>query len=120
MLDSVDDVEVVGEAEDGQEAIDMVESLEPDVVVMDISMPRLDGLEATERIRAMNETAEVLILSIHANPTFVRQALRKGARGYVLKRTLSAELLSALYQVHGGERFLSQQLESSGTDYTAG
>lgn len=117
MLDAVDDVEVVGEAEDGQEAIDMVESLEPDVVVMDISMPRLDGLEATERIRDMNETA-VLILSMHANPTFVRQALRRGARGYVLKRTLSDELVSALYQVHGGERFLSQQLESSATDYT--
>jgi DNA-binding NarL/FixJ family response regulator len=114
-LDLIDDLEVVGEAEDGEEAIALVESLNPDVVIMDISMPRLDGLKATEYIQAMKTTTKVLVLSIHADPTFVHEALRNGARGYVLKRTLSEELLPALYRVNEGELFLSQTLrESSG------
>lgn len=114
-LDLIDDLEVVGEAEDGEEAIALVESLNPDVVIMDISMPRLDGLKATEHIQAMKTTTKVLVLSMHADPTFVHEALRKGARGYVLKRTLSEELLPALYRVNEGELFLSQTLrESSG------
>lgn len=116
MLDSADDIEVVGEAEDGQEAITLVESLNPDVVVMDISMPRLDGLKATERIQAAKTATQVLILSIHANPTFVRQALSKGARGYILKRTLSKDLLPALYRVNEGELYFSQALDESVTD----
>lgn len=112
MLDAVEDVEVVGEAEDGQEAIALVESLDPDIVIMDISMPRLDGLKATRRIRAMKTATQVLILSIHPNPTFVRQAMRGGARGYLLKRALSKELLPALYQVSAGELYLSQALDN--------
>lgn len=112
MLDAVEDVEVVGEAEDGQEAIALVESLDPDIVIMDISMPRLNGLKATRRIRAMKTATQVLILSIHPNPTFVRQAMRGGARGYLLKRALSKELLPALYQVSAGELYLSQALDN--------
>lgn len=113
MLDVVDEVEVVGEAEDGHEAIALVESLNPDVVIMDISMPRLDGITATGRIQALETATQVLILSIHPNPTFVRQALRQGARGYVLKRALSEELLPALYQVSEGDLYLSRALDDS-------
>jgi two-component system response regulator NreC len=112
ILDSVDDIEFVGEAEDGQEAVNLLESLKPDIVVMDISMPRLDGLEATEQIQARNTTTQVLILSIHASPTFVRQALSRGARGYILKRTLSKDLLPALYRVNQGELYFSQAVEA--------
>lgn len=117
MLDSADDVEVVGEAEDGREAIALVESLDPDIVIMDISMPRLDGLKATGRIRALKTATQVLILSMHDNPTFVRQALRRGARGYLLKRALSEELLPALYQVSAGELYLSRALDDSVTGH---
>ena len=116
MLDAIDDVEVVGEAEDGQEAITLTEALEPDVVIMDISMPGVDGLKATEAIQALDTPTRVLILSMYATPTFVRQALRNGARGYVLKRTLSDELIPALHQVHEGRRFLSHLLNTSAVD----
>lgn len=117
MLDAVDEVQIVGEAEDGHEAIALVESLNPDVVIMDISMPRLDGITATRRIQALETATQVLILSIHPNATFVRQALRHGARGYVLKRALSEELLPALYQVSEGDLYLSQALDDSVTGH---
>lgn len=110
ILDSTSDVKVVGEAENGVEAIDLVESLSPDVVIMDVSMPQMNGLKATERIRAMGKDVRILILSMHNNPTFVRQALRNGARGYVLKRTLARELLPALYRVNEGKRYLGQMI----------
>lgn len=113
MLDAVDDLEVVGEAANGQEALELAGDLHPDVVLMDISMPYMDGLEATEAIQDLADAPHVLILSMYPTPTFVHQALRKGARGYVLKRTLADELLPALYRVHDGERFLSQSLDTS-------
>lgn len=113
MLDAVDDLEVVGEAADGQEAIELAGNLNPDLVLMDISMPHMDGLQATEAIQDLTDPPRVLILSMYATPTFVHQALRKGACGYVLKRTLSDELLPALYHVYEGERFLSESLDTS-------
>lgn len=116
MLDAIDGMEVVGEAKDGLEAITLVENLNPDVVIMDISMPSLDGLKATAAIQAMKTTARVLILSMYGTPTFVRQALRNGALGYVLKRTLSDELVPALYRVYEGKRFLSRLLDDSASD----
>ena len=112
MLDSAKEIEVVGEAKDGQEAIDLADGLEPDVVIMDISMPRLDGLRATEFIRRTKKAIQVLILSMHDNPTFVRQALRRGAGGYVLKRALAEELLPAIHRVRRGKLFLSQELRT--------
>jgi two-component system response regulator NreC len=117
MLDAVDGLKVIGEAEDGREAINLVEELKPDVVIMDISMPNVDGLQATQVIHDMDTDAHVLILSMYATPTFVRQALRNGAAGYVLKRTLSDELLPALYRVHEGKRFLSHLLDQSAADF---
>lgn len=119
MLDAIDDVEIVGEAEDGQEAVDLVEKTNPDVVLMDISMPRMDGLKATERIQTMKTAAQVLILSMYANTTFVRQALRKGARGYLLKRTFSEELLPALNRVNEGELYLSPDIDGLTPDDAA-
>lgn len=116
MLDSVSDIKVVGEAEDGQEAVTLAGSLTPDVVIMDVSMPHLNGLKATERIRSMGIDTQILILSMHNNATFVRRALRSGARGYVLKRSIANELLPALYRVSEGERYLSQMINGLALD----
>ena len=96
LLDRVDDIDGVGEAGDGYEAIQQVQDLNPDVLVMDIAMPRLNGTQATERIRSMDVATQVVILSMYSDETLVRQALRCGARGYLLKRSVTEELLLAV------------------------
>jgi PAS domain S-box-containing protein len=88
-----------GEAVDGRDAIEKAQLLRPDVVVMDISMPRLNGLDATREIKRLVPTAEVIILSQHENPEMIRQAAQAGARGYVAKSSVSSELVSALTKV---------------------
>ncbi|MCI0579716.1 MAG: response regulator transcription factor, partial [Chloroflexi bacterium] len=93
-----------------QEAVDLAEKLRPDVIVMDISMPQLDGIEATERIQAMKLPSQVVILSMYANANLVRQALKKGARAYLLKRSATEELLLAVQKVVNGEVYLSQMV----------
>ena len=107
LLEKAADIEVVGEAEDGQEAVEMAERLTPDVLVMDISMPRLNGTQATERIHSRGLATQVVILSMHADETIVRQALRYGAKGYVLKRAVAEELLLAVRAAHLGDTYLS-------------
>ncbi len=107
LLEKADDIEVVGEAEDGQEAVEMAERLTPDVMVMDISMPRLNGTQATERIHSRGLATQVVILSMHADETIVRQALRYGAKGYVLKRAVAEELLLAVRAAKLGDTYLS-------------
>lgn len=116
LLEQAQDVEVVGEAADGSEAVALARALQPDVVVMDVAMPQLDGIKATERIRDLNLPTQVLILSIYADSILVEQALRKGARGYLLKRAASEELLPAIHQVQNGEIYLGRSL----TGLTAG
>jgi PAS domain S-box-containing protein len=96
---------VCGEAVDGQDAIDKARELKPDVIVMDVSMPRLNGLEATRRVRSLLPDCEVLILSEHENPEMARQALKAGARGYVVKGSVSEHLISALTKVSRREYF---------------
>ena len=113
LLEKADDIEVVGEAEDGQEAVEMAERLTPDVLVMDISMPRLNGTQATERIHSRGLATQVVILSMHADETIVRQALRYGAKGYVLKRAVAEELLLAVRAAHLGDAYLSPPIAGS-------
>src|ERR1700756_5097919 len=96
---------VCGEATDGQDAIDKARDLRPDLIVMDISMPRLNGLEATRQLRSILPDCEVLILSQHENPDMARQALKAGARGYVVKSSVSKDLISALTKVSRKEYF---------------
>jgi DNA-binding NarL/FixJ family response regulator len=103
-------VEVVGEANSGREAIELVASHQPDVVFMDISMPGLNGLEATERIIKASPKMRVIILSRHDNEEYVWRALKVGASGYLLKQAAIAELKSALQRVAGGEIYLSQEI----------
>ena len=102
VLEEIDGLEVVGEAGDGIEALDMVISLSPDVVVLDINMPERSGLEVTMALREEEHPARVLVLSMHDDPEYVLQAVRAGADGYVLKDVSPAELRDAIIAVHEG------------------
>jgi DNA-binding NarL/FixJ family response regulator len=113
LLDKADDMKVVGEAADGQDAIDLVAHLNPDVLVMDISMPRLSGTQAIERLRSQQATTRVLILSMYSDEAVVRQVLRNGARGYLLKNALAEELLQAIRAANRGATYLSPAISES-------
>ncbi len=110
LLEKAGDIEVVGEAADGQEALALVARLLPDVLVLDIAMPHLNGVEAVGRLRGLEVKTKALILSMYADETLVRQALRNGAKGYLLKRAVSDELLLAVRAVSRGDTFLSPEV----------
>ena len=100
------DIEVVGEAGDGQQALDLVASLRPQVVIMDISMPGMGGVEATQRLKAKHPEVQVLALTMHEDETYVFQLLRAGAAGYVLKRAAAQDLVQAVRAAAKGDAFL--------------
>ena len=99
--------EVVAEAEDGETGLRRADETQPDVVMLDLSMPRLSGLETTRRLKRQRPQTQVLILSMHEDEEFVAQALQAGASGYVLKRSMEDELFLALRAVAGGNVFVS-------------
>lgn len=107
LLEQEDDVTVMGEAADGQQAIDLVRKLAPDVVVMDISMPTLNGIDAARQILAQSPETRVLALSVHAGRRFVEDMLRAGAAGYVLKESAPEELVQAIRALSQGRIYLS-------------
>jgi DNA-binding NarL/FixJ family response regulator len=107
LLERAEDIEVVGEAADGQEAVELAERLAPDVVVMDIAMPRMDGSQALVRVRALDVAIQVIMLSMYSDEALVRQALRHGAKGYLLKRSVTEELLLAIRAASQGDTYLS-------------
>jgi two-component system response regulator NreC len=107
LLDDQADIEVIGEAQDGQATVKMTAQLQPDVVVMDIAMPLLNGLEATRQIQRDFPQVKVLILTMHENEEYIRQVLAAGALGYVLKDAAARDLLSAIRAVYQGEAVLS-------------
>ena len=106
LLEREDDIEVVGEAADGREAVRLATQLCPDVVVMDVSMPLLNGIEATRQIRRDCPGARVLTLTVHETKDYVAQLLAAGASGYIIKRAGGDELVSAIRAVQRGEAFL--------------
>jgi len=101
------DMEIVGEAGNGREALELAEKLQPDVVVMDVAMPELNGIEATRRLAASSPRTRVLALSMYKDSVYVREILRAGARGYLLKDAIDRDLLAAVRAVAGGEGYLS-------------
>jgi len=101
------DIDVVGEAANGQDALDLARTTLPDVMVMDITMPELTGIEATAQIRSLGLPTQVVILSMHADPALIREALRVGALGYVLKGSVADELLLAVRSAHRGASYLT-------------
>lgn len=107
LLGDFDDVQVVGEASDGRQALELVGEHRPELVLMDISMPGLNGLEATQRLAKEHPQVRVIVLSMHTSEHHVLQALRAGARGYVLKGAMPRELELAIGAVSRGEIFLS-------------
>jgi two-component system response regulator NreC len=107
LLESQPDLKVVGEASRGEEAIEKAVQLQPDIVLMDIAMPGIGGIEATRRIRERLPNTNVLALTMHDNEEYFFAALKAGASGYVLKECEPQELLSAIYAVHQGNAFLS-------------
>ena len=113
LLEKADDIEVVGEAGDGQEAVELVERLAPDVLVTDIAMPSLSGSQAVGRVRALGMATQVVILTMYSDEMLVRQALQNGARGYLLKRSVTEELLLAVRAASRGEIYLSPAVSPS-------
>lgn len=113
LLQNAADIEVIGEAANGQEAVDVAAQLAPDVVVMDLSMPRLDGIQATERLMELDNSPQVVILSMHADTIIVRQLLKMGIKGYLQKDAISDELLLAIRTASQGKLFLSPTISDS-------
>ncbi len=116
MLDAQSDIEVIGEAANGREAVEKAEQLHPDVVVMDVTMPVLNGIEAVRQMVKVAPTIRVLALSMHKDAVYVREMLRAGAKGYLLKDCQEADLLSAVRAVYSGKGWLSPDISDAVLD----
>jgi DNA-binding NarL/FixJ family response regulator len=110
------DMEIAGEAANGREAVELAEKIKPDVVVMDVAMPELNGIEATRRLAASAPHTRVLALSMHKDSVYVREILRAGARGYLLKDSPAQDMLAAVRAVAGGEGYISPAVSSAVLD----
>jgi two-component system, NarL family, response regulator NreC len=110
LLERQPNLEVVGECENGREAVELAASVRPDVVVMDVGMPVLNGIEATKAIVSKQPATAVVILSMHADESYVMRALKAGARGYLLKDSAAADLIGAIQAVSQGKSFFSPKV----------
>ncbi len=115
LLDTVESMlasefEVIGRVQDGQALIDAVDQLKPDVLVVDISMPIVNGIAAVQRLKDSGSQAQVVFLTIHEELDYVRAALATGARGYVVKPRMASDLSLAIKEVHAGRRYLSPSI----------
>lgn len=121
LIESQQDLTVVGCLTDGREALQKISELIPNVIIMDVTMPELNGIDATRLIKERAPATQVLILSMHSNQEYVLRALQAGASGYLLKKNASDEVLAAIRAVHAGRRFLSWQIsENMIDDYLQG
>lgn len=110
LLEKAGDIHVIGEASNGHEAMEMTEALKPDVLIMDIMMPRMNGIQAAENIHEMKLSTHILLLSMYSDEGFVHQALQYGVKGYVLKSSVSDELLEAVRSVASGKTYFSSSI----------
>ncbi len=110
LLTGINDMEIVGEANNGKELLDKMEQATPDIILMDISLPDLSGIELTRILLQQWPTTKVLILSMYTNEDFIFNALKAGARGYLPKNTSRHELLDALYTIHTGQEYLGSTI----------
>lgn len=110
LLEAQGDITVVGEASNGRKAITLASELNPDVVVMDIAMPRLNGIDAARHILSICPTTQVIILSMYASTEHIYRAMQAGVQGYVLKESVGEDVGEAIRVVHSGGRYLSQQI----------
>ena len=116
ILEAQGDIIVVGDAADGRQAVRRVQQLRPDVAVIDIAMPELNGIEATHEIRQTRPTTQVVILSMHSTAEHIFRALEAGALGYLLKESAGREVVDAVRAVHAGRRYLSQRIADTVVD----
>jgi DNA-binding NarL/FixJ family response regulator len=116
LLQAQPDMEVVGDASDGRDAVSQARQLHPDVVIMDIAMPTMNGVEATYQVRHACPSAQVVILSMHCTPEHIFQGLQAGARGYLLKESAGAEVVDAVRAVHSGDRYLGRKIAATVVD----
>jgi DNA-binding NarL/FixJ family response regulator len=116
ILDAQADMEIVGEAANGREAVELGGQLHPDIVLMDVAMPELNGIEATRRLIAADPHVRVIALSMHKDSVYVREILRAGARGYLLKDSGAEDLVKAIRAVAGGESYLSPAVSNAVLD----
>ena len=110
LIHSDPDLELIGEASGGVEAIELVAQLKPDILVLDLSMPDVDGITVTHRIKGGGYATKILILTVHEDEGLLREAIRAGASGYVLKRAAEAELVSAIHTVQQGKLYVDPVL----------
>lgn len=110
LLEAQKDIQVVGTASDGQQALKIIEADPPDIVLMDISMPRLNGIDAAARITKSCKDTRTIILSMHANSEYIYRALKAGAHGYLLKESAGQEVIKAVRHVHKGNRYFSERV----------
>ena len=112
LLEAQPDLDVVGDAGDGRETVKLVDQRCPDIVIMDIAMPELNGIEATREIGRRCPSAQVIILSMHSTTEHIKRAVKAGARGFLLKESAGVEVVKAVREVHKGECYFSQKISS--------
>jgi two-component system response regulator NreC len=120
LLGAQPDFQVVGDAGDGEAAVKLVEELHPDVLVLDMVMPGINGIEVTRRVRKLSSACAIVILSMYGAEGYVREAIQAGARGYVLKKDFAEELASAVREVLAGRNYISPSLTQKASDSYAG
>ncbi len=111
IIELQNDIEYVGGADDGLQALKKIEALRPDIVVMDITMPNLNGIEVARQVLQVCPDSQVVILSMHSTMEYVSRALQAGARGFILKETAGTEVIDAVRSVYAGHRYLSPKIE---------
>jgi DNA-binding NarL/FixJ family response regulator len=114
LLQAQSDIRVTGEAEDGRQAVAKVLAASPDIVLMDITMPELNGIEAARQIISESPATRIIILSVHSDSEHVFQVFQAGAQGYLLKESAGSEVVNAVREVHAGRRYLSARLVEAG------